>query len=83
MTTHKSEIVFAEGKAIHKITEGATDDVIIPADERIAELKELLRETDYQAIKFAEGWITDEEYSEVRQQREAWREEIRELEDAK
>lgn len=46
---------------------------------RIDELKELLSDTDYQAIKFAEGELTAEEYEPMRLQRKAWREEIRKL----
>lgn len=45
-------------------------------EARIAELKGLLKATDYQAIKFAEGIWTAEEYDELRVQRQAWREEI-------
>lgn len=45
-------------------------------EARIAELKGLLRETDYQAIKFAEGIWTAEEYEELRVQRQMWRDEI-------
>lgn len=47
---------------------------------QIYELKQKLFETDYKAIKYAEGWYSDEEYAEVKAQRETWREEIRELE---
>lgn len=47
---------------------------------RIAELKANLTATDYQAIKYAEGWLTDEEYEPIRAQRQAWRDEINELE---
>ena len=45
-------------------------------EARIAELKGLLAKTDYQAIKFAEGIWTAEEYAELRVQRQAWRDEI-------
>lgn len=45
-------------------------------EARIAELKGLLKATDYQAIKFAEGVWTAEEYEELRVQRQAWRDEI-------
>ena len=48
---------------------------------RIVELKKLLAETDYQAIKYAEGIITYAEYEEVRIQRIAWRAEINGLEE--
>lgn len=47
---------------------------------RIAELKGLLSNSDYQAVKFAEGWISEEDYAPIKAQRQAWREEINELE---
>lgn len=47
--------------------------------ERIAELKQLLADTDYVIIKIAEGSATKEDYADVIEQRQAWREEIREL----
>ena len=47
---------------------------------RVAELKKKLADTDYIAVKIAEGAATREEYADVIAQREAWREEIRELE---
>ena len=50
------------------------------AEREIAELKAKLRATDYQAIKFAEGMLSAEEYSEMKAQRQAWRDRINELE---
>ena len=47
---------------------------------RINELKKLLSSTDYKAIKYAEGLITEEEYEPIKTQRQAWRNEISELE---
>jgi hypothetical protein len=47
---------------------------------RIAELKQLLAESDYKAIKFAEGWLTADEYADTKAERQAWRNEINELE---
>lgn len=47
---------------------------------RIDELRTLLAESDYKAFKYAEGWITAEDYAEVKAQRQAWRDEINELE---
>ena len=47
---------------------------------RIAELKGLLRASDYQAIKYAEGLISDKEYKPIKEQRQAYRDEINELE---
>ena len=47
---------------------------------RITELKQLLAESDYKAIKYAEGWLTADEYADTKAQRQAWRNEINELE---
>ena len=52
-------------------------------DEIMAEitaLKSLLRDTDYQCLKYAEGALTEAEYAGTRAQRAAWRERINELE---
>lgn len=46
---------------------------------RIAVLKTKLKDSDYQAIKFAEGEISASEYSPIREQRKAWRNEINAL----
>ena len=50
------------------------------AIERIAELKQLLRDSDYKAIKYAEGLLGEREYIPIRDERKAWRKEINELE---
>ena len=47
---------------------------------RIQELKELLKETDYRAIKYAEGLYTEEEYKPYKELRQSYRDEINELE---
>lgn len=49
--------------------------------ERITELKNKLSQTDYQAIKYAEGALTEEEFSETKQKRASWRAEINALEE--
>lgn len=60
-----------------------------PTEEELAQqqreaeiwsLKEQLRESDYKAIKYAEGWITAEDYAPIKAQRQEWRERINELE---
>lgn len=43
------------------------------AEREIATLKRNLAHTDYQAIKYAEGVMTESEYAPIRQQREDWR----------
>ena len=52
----------------------------IPVEFEIQSLKQMLADTDYQAIKYAEGWMSDAEYAELKKQRQAWRERINELE---
>jgi hypothetical protein len=47
---------------------------------QIQELKSKLDATDYKAIKYAEGLLSDEEYAEARAERQAWRNEINALE---
>lgn len=46
---------------------------------RISELKSKLSQTDYKAIKYAEGQLTEEEYAPIKAQRQAWRDEINQL----
>ena len=53
----------------------------IKNNNRISELKQKLEETDYKAIKYAEGELTEEEYAPMKAQRKAWREEINKLEE--
>lgn len=48
--------------------------------KRINELKALLKATDYQAIKYAEGEMPYDEYAPVRELRKGWRKEINDLE---
>ena len=52
----------------------------IKKQARITELKTLLLSTDYKAIKYAEGVLTEQEYLPIKEQRENWRKEINELE---
>lgn len=48
--------------------------------QMIADLKTLLANSDYKAIKFAEGLISNEDYAQIKAQRQFWREEIGRLE---
>lgn len=47
---------------------------------KIAELKYKLAQTDYQALKYAEGQLSEEEYAPIKAQRQEWRDEINLLE---
>lgn len=46
---------------------------------KIKSLKNKLASSDYQAIKFAEGEMTSEEYAPMKEQRRQWRAEINQL----
>lgn len=48
--------------------------------KRINELKALLQATDYQAIKYAEGFISEADYLPIKQVRQSYRNKINELE---
>lgn len=65
------------------IVEDTTPQAIVEQEtksDRVSELKVLLNQTDYQAIKYAEGLITEEEYAPIKAQRQEWRDEINVLE---
>ena len=49
--------------------------------KRIEELKQNLKDTDYKAIKYSEGQISEEDYASTKAQRQAWRDEINKLEE--
>lgn len=89
LTDKEADYLFCEqakGKEL-KVVNGKVVAVerIISEDKkikiRIAELKQLLASTDYQAIKFAEGQLTKEEYEPIKLQRQEWRNEINSLEE--
>ena len=56
------------------------NDDIQDINREINVLKKRLFDTDYKAIKYSEGWLTDKEYAEVKAQREEWRKRINKLE---
>lgn len=51
------------------------------AELRIAELKKLLADSDYKAIKYAEGLINEQDYLPIKELRQSYRNEINELEE--
>ena len=51
-----------------------------PVFLHIEMLKAELASTDYKAIKYAEGWLTEEEYAPIKAARQAIRDEINALE---
>ena len=47
---------------------------------QILNLKSQLQSTDYKAIKYSEGWLSEEEYAETKAERQRIRDEINRLE---
>lgn len=68
---HKEAYTEKEPIQIYKLKTQA----MINAD-KIADLKVKLARTDYKAIKYAEGLITEEEYAPIKLQRQSWRDMI-------
>ena len=50
------------------------------AIQEISQLKKALSDTDYKAIKYAEGQISESEYASVKAERQSYRDRINELE---
>lgn len=50
-------------------------------EEMIRDLKRFLKDTDYKAIKYAEGELAEEEFAPTRAKRAGWRAEINRLEE--
>ena len=46
-------------------------------EEKIRGYQRMLAESDFKAIKYMEGWYTDEEYQPIKSARNSYREEIR------
>lgn len=57
------------------------DEVQKKQHKRIAELKKNLSESDYKALKFADGVLSEEEYAPTRAERQKWRDEINKIEE--
>ena len=48
--------------------------------QQISILKSQLSATDYKAIKYAEGWLSEEDYAPIKAERQAIRDKINALE---
>ena len=54
-------------------------DSIASINQQIRELQSKLAATDYQALKYSEGWITEKDYTEIKANRQSWRDTINQL----
>lgn len=68
--------------SMREVTSGEIAAELLPGHKagRITELKNKLEATDYQAMKYMEGWLSEVEYAAVKAQRQIWRNEINQLE---
>lgn len=64
-----------------QICEIPTESENVKIKREIDKLKENLANTDYQAIKYAEGMISEENYQSIKEQRQKWRDEINNYEE--
>lgn len=70
-------------KKVHPLAQGLENEKNIRYcyyKEWIENIKKELSKTDFKAIKYSEGWYTEEEYKPIKAERETMREKIRELE---
>lgn len=54
-------------------------DTVASINRQIRELQDKLAATDYQALKYSEGWITEKDYTEIKANRQSWRDAINQL----
>ena len=54
-------------------------DTVASINQQIRELQGKLSATDYQALKYSEGWITEKDYTEIKANRQSWRYAINQL----
>lgn len=54
-------------------------DTVASINRQIRELQDKLSATDYQALKYSEGWITEKDYTEIKANRQSWRDAINQL----
>lgn len=90
------DVLDGDGNVVAKEKRKATRPILVENDRseeiaegqrqaklsQIAELKKNLASTDYEAIKYAEGAMTEGEYAPYKTQRAEWRARINELEES-
>lgn len=60
----------------------AAEKLVTAQDSNVAILQELLKQTDYEAIKYAEGVTTAAQFANLKAAREAWRTAINSIQGA-
>lgn len=67
----------------NKVVKNETYDLdmqVAEINRQISEYKEKLRESDYKALKYLEGFINEEDYKPIKEERQTYRDKINELE---
>jgi len=78
---YKTKLSIVDGKAVLDNSGDYTDTRKKARKEReIAKFKKLLADSDYKAIKYFEGELTEEEFAPIKADRKKWRAKINELE---
>lgn len=68
---------YINGKYVYEIN---VENRIMEINSEISTIKAQLYSTDYKAIKYAEGWISEEEYAPIKAERQTLRNRINECE---
>ena len=71
---------FVNGEYIEMTAEEIAELQAVDPALEIEQLKAQLAETDYKAIKYAEGWISVEDYAPIKAERQALRDKINDME---
>ena len=69
----------SENGIVREMTEEEIKMMLPSAEEQIEILKQQLADSDYKAIKYAEGWLSEEEYAPIKEERQRIRDEINRL----
>lgn len=79
---YKTKLSIVDGKAVLDNSGDYTKEgKKLKNISKIEKLKKHLADTDYMCLKHMDGALTDEEYAETKAQRQAWRNEINQLEE--
>lgn len=69
----------SENGIVREMTEEEIEKLLPAAEDQIESLKQQLADSDYKALKYAEGWINEEEYAPIKAERQRIRDEINRL----
>ena len=76
--------LYINGECVEKPAYVPTPEELLSSakSNKLSSLQKLLNDTDYKAIKYAEGVITEEEYAPTKEKRQVWRAAYNAIEEA-